>query len=87
MVTILKKKKCDVIICISHLGWSTLNGVDDQKLIAATTGIDLVLGGHTHTYFKTLQYVKNLEGKEIPVDQNGKHALFVGRMVLDFKKK
>ena len=87
VVTILKKKKCDVIICISHLGWSTLNGVDDQKLIAATTGIDLVLGGHTHTYFKTLQYVKNLEGKEIPVDQNGKHALFVGRMVLDFKKK
>jgi len=87
VVTILKKNKCDVVICISHLGWSTLNGVDDQKLIAATTGIDLVLGGHTHTYFKTLQYVKNLEGKEIPVDQNGKHALFVGRMVLDFKKK
>lgn len=87
VVNILKKKKCDVIICISHLGWSVLNTVDDQHLIPATNGIDLVLGGHSHTYFETLQYVKNLDGKEIPVDQNGKHALYVGKMILDFKKK
>ena len=86
-VALLKKKKCDVVICISHLGWSSLNGVDDQQLIARTRGIDLVLGGHSHTYFDELRYVKNLDGKEIPVDQNGKHALFVGRMVLDFKKR
>ena len=87
VVAKLQQKKCDVIICISHLGWTTLNGVDDQQLIAQTRGIDLVLGGHSHTYFEDLRYVKNLDGKEIPVDQNGKHALFVGRMVLDFKKK
>ena len=87
VVAILKKKKCDVIICISHLGWSALDTVDDQRLIPATNGIDLVLGGHSHTYFQTLQYVKNLDGKEIPVDQNGKHALYVGKMVLNFRKK
>ena len=69
------------------LGWSTLEGVDDQHLIPATNGIDLGLGGHSHTYFQTLQYVKNLDGKEIPVDQNGKHALYVGKMVLSFRKK
>ena len=86
-VALLKKKKCDVVICISHLGWTTLNGVDDQQLVARTRGIDLVLGGHSHTYFDELQYVKNLDGKDIPVDQNGKHALFVGRMVLDLKKR
>lgn len=87
VVAILQKKKCDVIICISHLGWSVLNTVDDIHLIPATNGIDLVLGGHSHTYFETLRYVKNLDGKEIPVDQNGKHALYVGKMILDFKKK
>jgi 5'-nucleotidase len=64
-----------------------LEGVDDQHLIPATNGVDLVLGGHSHTYFQTLQYVKNLDGKEIPVDQNGKHALYVGKMVLSFRKK
>ena len=87
VVGILQKKKCDVIILLSHLGWNSANGANDQQLIAATRGIDLVLGGHSHTFFEELQYVKNLDGKMIPVDQNGKHAIFVGKMVLDFKKK
>ena len=88
VVEILKKKKCDMIICISHLGWELpLNDADDVRLVAQTRGIDLVLGGHSHTYFDTLRYVKNLDGKEIPVDQNGKHALYVGKMTVDLQKK
>ena len=55
-------------------------------MIAGSRGIDLVLGGHSHTYFKTLRYTKNLDGKEIPVDQNGKHAIYVGKMILDFSR-
>ena len=76
-----KKKKCDVVILISHLGWVE-NGMGDQQLIANSRYIDLVLGGHSHTYFDELQYVKNLDGKDIPVDQNGKHGIFIGKMVL-----
>ena len=88
VVGILKQKKCDMIICVSHLGWDMpLNDVDDRRLVAATRDIDLVLGGHSHTYFDALRYVDNLDGKAIPVDQNGKHALFVGRMVVDLQKK
>ena len=78
--------KCDVVICISHLGWG-LKGMDDQRMIAGSRNIDLVLGGHSHTYFETLKYAKNLDGKEIPVDQNGKNAVFVGRLILNFDKK
>ena len=88
VVEILKKKKCDMIICISHLGWELpLNDADDVRLVSQTRGIDLVLGGHSHTYFDALRYVKNLDGKEIPVDQNGKHALYVGKMTVDLQKK
>lgn len=87
VVDILKKKKCDVIICISHLGWQDSYKDGDEYLVSGTRGIDLVLGGHSHTYFETLRYVENLDGKEIPVDQNGKHALFVGKMVLEMSKK
>lgn len=84
MATMLKKKqKCDLVICISHLGWEE-NGMGDQMMIAGSRDIDLVLGGHSHTYFRTLRYVKNLDGKDIPVDQNGKNAIYVGKMVLDF---
>ncbi len=78
MADLLKKKKCDLVICLSHLGWTDKGG--DQELIARTRGIDLVLGGHSHTYFTELRYAKNLDGKAIPVDQNGKHGIFVGRM-------
>ena len=87
MTDILKKKeKCDVIICLSHLGWD-IDGDDDTEMIPGSRYIDLVLGGHSHTYFKDLQYVKDLDGKPVPVDQNGKSAIWVGKMVLDLSKK
>ena len=76
-----KKKKCDLVILISHLGWME-NGMGDQEVIAKSRYIDLVLGGHSHTYFEELRYVKNLDGKDIPVDQNGKHGIFIGKMEL-----
>ena len=84
--TMLKKeKKCDVVICISHLGWESNRGEDDLYMIQNSRNIDLVLGGHTHTYMPSLEYEKNLDGKPIPVDQNGKHAIYVGKLILDLK--
>lgn len=86
MVTILRnEKKCDIVICLSHLGWLN-DGTGDQNLISKTKGIDLVLGGHSHTYFEQLQYIDNTDGKAIPDDQNGKHAIYVGKMKLKFEK-
>ena len=86
MATMLKKvRKCDMVILISHLGWGD-DPISDQNVIANSRYIDLVLGGHSHTYFKELQYVKNLDGKDIPVDQNGKHAIFVGKMTVTLSK-
>lgn len=82
------KRKCDVVICLSHLGWNLMpTDVDDSCMIAATKGIDLVLGGHSHTYFKALEYVNDGAGFAVPVDQNGKHGIFIGKMVVELKKK
>ncbi|WP_414703547.1 bifunctional metallophosphatase/5'-nucleotidase [Prevotella sp.] len=86
IVNTLRKQKCDLIICLSHLGWQ-VRGIDDEQLIKNTKGIDLVLGGHSHSFFEKLEYAKNKDGKDVPVDQNGKHAIFVGKMVLDMVKK
>ena len=86
--TMLKEeKKCDVVICISHLGWHSNRGEDDQYVIPRSRYIDLVLGGHTHTYFKQLEYETDMDGKQVPVDQNGKHAVFVGKMVMTLHSK
>lgn len=76
-----EQKKCDVVICLSHMGWG--EGPEyDTGVIQGSRYIDLVLGGHTHTYMKKLKYVKDLDGRSVPVDQNGKHAVWVGKMVL-----
>ena len=86
MAELLKKKeKCDVVICLSHLGWN-IDGIDDTELVPGTRYIDLVLGGHSHTFFRKLEYLKNLDGENVPIDQNGKSALWVGKMVMDLTK-
>ena len=78
--TMLKQEqKCDMVVCISHLGWD-IKGDDDQYMISHSRNIDLVLGGHSHSYLQELKYVKNMDSKDVAVDQNGKHAIFVGRI-------
>lgn len=80
------EEKCDVVICLSHLGWDEA-GLNDMEMMAKTRNIDLVLGGHSHSYFKTLNHVRNLDGKDVPNDQNGKHGIFVGKITLSLKKR
>ena len=83
--TMLKKDmKCDVVICISHLGWE-IGGDDDNYMIKGSRNIDLVLGGHSHTFLEKLEYVNNLDGKPVPVDQNGNHGIFIGKILLGLK--
>jgi len=78
--TMLKEQqKCDMVVCISHLGWD-IKGDDDQYMISHSRNIDLVLGGHSHTYMQEIGHVNNMDGKPVSVDQNGKHAIFVGRI-------
>ena len=80
------QEKCDLVICISHLGWER-SVYPDQRFLSLTEGCDLVLGGHTHTYMPSLEYVPDKNGKLVPVDQNGKHGAFVGKLVLNLEKK
>lgn len=78
-------EKCDVVVCLSHLGWG-LNGTEDSMMVAGSRNIDIVLGGHSHTYFEELRWVKDSEGHSVPVDQNGKHGIFIGKMVMTLQK-
>jgi len=80
------QEKCDLVVCISHLGWQ-VSEYPDEKFLSLTEGCDLVLGGHTHTYMPALEYAPDKTGKMIPVDQNGKHGAFIGKLVLDMEQK
>ena len=84
MVEMLRdKKKCDVVICLSHLGWVKTE-YTDNRLIQNTSGIDLVLGGHSHTYMDALAYESDKTGRKVPVDHEGKHGVYVGKLLLTF---
>ena len=71
------EEHCDIVVCLSHLGWGEKPDMDPD-FIAGTTGLDVVLGGHSHTYFKEPQYLKDKKGHEVLVDHQGKNARFVG---------
>lgn len=84
MVRILKKEnKCDLVICLSHLGYNYKdepNKLCDLKLAAITQDIDLIIGGHTHTFLDKPTIVKNLNGKEVLVNQVGCYGINLGRI-------
>jgi 5'-nucleotidase len=84
MTRILKEEKqCDLVICLSHLGYNYRNEprkISDLKLAAATKNIDLIIGGHTHTFLSKPTIVKNLEGKNMLVNQVGCYGINLGRI-------
>jgi 5'-nucleotidase len=80
-----KREKCDVVICLSHLGWKE-SDYPDEMFIKEVEGCDLVLGGHTHTYMRELEYTPDKNGKLVPDDQNGKHGAFIGKLLLNLEK-
>ena len=83
MSRILKEKeKCDLIICLSHLGYNYKNAQkpDDLKLAAFTQDIDLIIGGHTHTFLDKPTVVKNKIGKNMLVNQVGCYGINLGKI-------
>lgn len=88
MTTKLKKeKKCDLIICISHLGHSYQNEkISDLKLGKLTSDIDLIIGGHTHTLLKKPEIIKNSKNEDVIINQVGSNGVFIGKIDFHFSK-
>lgn len=82
VAAILKQdEKCDLVICLSHLGYKyDTNKVSDMTLAAATSNIDLILGGHTHTFFKAPETYQNKEGKQVIINQVGWAGVYLGQI-------
>lgn len=85
--------KCDLIICLSHLGYYYGNNsqmISDLDLAAKTKNIDLIIGGHTHTFLEKPTVVLNAEQKEVIVNQVGCYGVRVGQIDFyfdEFKNK
>ena len=85
--------KCDLIICLSHLGYHYGNNsqmISDLDLAAKTKNIDLIIGGHTHTFLEKPTVVLNAEQKEVVVNQVGCYGVRNGQIDFyfdEFKSK
>jgi len=84
MTRILKEQeKCDLIICLSHIGYYYKDNPDkicDLNLAKATKDIDLIIGGHTHTFLPKPTVVKNKDSKNVLVNQVGCYGINLGRI-------
>ena len=77
-----KKKKCDIVVCLSHLGYDggSFQRPSDVILAEHTRNVDLIIGGHTHTLMTQPDIRKNLDGKDVPIIQAGASGAYVGRV-------
>ncbi len=83
------EKKCDLVICLSHIGYDYKDNprkISDKILASQTDGIDLILGGHTHTFLPEPQTFVNKSGKNVMVNQVGWAGLLLGKINFYFDK-
>ena len=79
MVDEARGKGAQVVVVLSH------NGMDvDLKMASRVSGIDAIMGGHTHDGMPVASIVSNMSGKTI-VTNAGSNSKFLG--VLDFEIK
>lgn len=84
MARILKHEhKCDLVICLSHIGYKYKdepNKICDINLAGLTKDIDLIIGGHTHTFLDKPTILKNADGNDVLVNQVGCYGVNLGRI-------
>ena len=88
IASILKNdENCDLVICLSHLGYKYDNGrVSDLDLAKSSKDIDLILGGHTHTFLDQPDIVFNQKGEEVLIAQVGWAGMVLGRIDFYFER-
>lgn len=83
----LKDEKCDLIICLSHLGYAYKNNTVSDKIMATETeNIDLIIGGHTHTFLQAPEIIKNKRGEDVVINQVGWAGIQLGRLDYLFER-
>ena len=81
------KHKCDLVICLSHLGFKYKSQkISDLRLAKETKNIDLIIGGHTHTFLKKPMISKNLDDKNIIINQVGWGGINIGKIDFVFQQ-
>ncbi|MCK9304559.1 MAG: metallophosphatase [Bacteroidales bacterium] len=81
-----QREKCDLVIALTHIGFDADNErqLSDQTLAKYSKNIDIIIGGHSHTFLEKPVVIKNRHGKGVIVNQAGTAGVFVGRLDINF---
>jgi len=80
------EEKCDLIICLSHLGYKYNDSkISDVVLAAETDEIDIILGGHTHTFMVRPEIIKNRKNRNVLINQVGFGGMYLGRLDINLQ--
>ncbi len=83
-----KGEKCDMVICLSHLGYEyETNKISDKIIAKETKYIDLIIGGHTHTFLNSPAIQRNIIDREVVINQVGWGGVRLGRLDYTFDRK
>ncbi len=83
-----KREGCDLVVCLSHLGYEYDSPKPSDKILAKETEhIDLILGGHTHTFLDEPTMLRNKAGRDVIINQAGWAGLRLGRLDFEFGRK
>ena len=81
------KKGCDLIVCLSHLGLMyNSDKVSDLVIAQKSKHIDLIIGGHTHSFLEKPILETNLDGKKVIINQVGWGGINIGKIDFIFKQ-
>ncbi len=81
------KMKCNLIVCLSHLGYQQPHGVkNDVEMANQTKYIDIIIGGHTHTLLKDAMEVINNQNHKVLITQCANMGVFIGRIDVEFER-
>ncbi len=85
----LQGQNCDLIICLSHLGYEYENAdkISDKILAQETAGIHLIIGGHTHTFLAEPTIMTNSAGEKVIINQMGWAGVNLGRIDFYFEEQ
>lgn len=75
-----KQKKCDLVICLTHIGYD-----QDTLLATQTRNIDFIIGAHSHTFLKKADERVNADGKKVLVLQTGAKGVYVGKLEIELE--
>ena len=88
---LLKKKHCDLVIVLSHLGYENSGddegNISDIDLAGQSRNVDVIVGGHSHTFIDVASEVENLDGRKVIVVTDGKFGYEIGKLEIPVSRK